>query len=332
MTGPARFSKTPALGSSPPAPHRPVVRAPGMAYHAPAMDEHDRHDQDDPLDDAQDARHRQRRQLLMRALPYGLVLLALLAYTGVGGFGLAVGIVVMVLWHEYGHIRAARRVGVGSRGIFLIPFLGGVAALDSMGKTRGEQVQIALGGPLYGLHLCAGALVLGLLFDAGGLFRQALLLWAGVNLFNLLPIHPLDGGRVVHALAHTVHPFAGVIVAGLGAAVSAPLAFFLLINPFQPLITLVVLAVAVVGVLEFSREHKAYVRYREVLEGPPAEGGPLSAEDAALLRMFGTGRLSRRGAGLYLANYLALTLLYLFLVVVGWYSPALGPAVLGGIG
>lgn len=125
----------------------------------------------------------------------------------------AIGLVVAAVFfasllaHELAHAVLARRAGIRVEGITLW-MLGGMAKLDGAAATPSQDLWIAAIGPLVSglLGLGFGALTLGMLaFDAPVLAIEATGWLAGVNvmlaLFNLLPGAPLDGGRIVRALA-----------------------------------------------------------------------------------------------------------------------------------
>jgi Zn-dependent protease len=112
-----------------------------------------------------------------------------------------------LLAHELAHAVLARRAGIRVDGITLW-MLGGVARLDGTAATPGQDLRIAIAGPLVSglLGIGFGALTFGLLaLGAPPLVIQAAAWLAGINLmlglFNLLPGAPLDGGRIVRALA-----------------------------------------------------------------------------------------------------------------------------------
>jgi len=86
-----------------------------------------------------------------------------------------------------------------TRGIYLIPLLGAAAVAEDNFPSRRAEATIALAGPLTGAVLAAGT---GLLYFAtrNGAFAAAAGWMALINLFNLLPVVPLDGGRVVKPL------------------------------------------------------------------------------------------------------------------------------------
>jgi Zn-dependent protease len=107
----------------------------------------------------------------------------------------------IVLLHEFGHGEAARHLGYGNRGITLMP-IGGVVLLENVGETPQESLFIALSGPVVNLWFC-------LVFECCilvsheatvGLFYLLLEVNAGIMLWNMVPIYPLDGGRVFRAV------------------------------------------------------------------------------------------------------------------------------------
>jgi Zn-dependent protease len=148
-----------------------------------------------------------------------LLFLAYLAWLGYqeGGSAAAVartlfiiGLFLCVLLHEFGHILMARRFGVRTPDVILLP-IGGVARLERLPERPRQEFLIALAGPLVTL-LIAVVLYLGIWLSGGSpalpdenlanvpYFTQ--LLWANIVLlgFNLIPAFPMDGGRVLRAM------------------------------------------------------------------------------------------------------------------------------------
>lgn len=160
-----------------------------------------------------------------------------------------------VLLHEFGHALAARRYGIRTRDITLLP-IGGVARLESTGETPWQELVIALAGPLVNVIIAAG-LAVGLFTGSlqwpqlashaveGSLPGQVLAANVFLVLFNLLPAFPMDGGRVLRALlAMRLSPVrATQIAAVVGKVLAVGLAFaglFLLHNPMLMFIALFV--------------------------------------------------------------------------------------------
>ncbi|MEK4512447.1 Zn-dependent protease [Paenibacillus anaericanus] len=115
---------------------------------------------------------------------------------------------IIVFIHELGHVIAARGFGVTVRSIQMLPF-GGVAVMEDTGYlTAGREMIISLAGPLQNVLLIGISWILHLLglWDGPFLFYfiEANLL---IALFNLLPILPLDGGKLVQSLCSIVLPY-----------------------------------------------------------------------------------------------------------------------------
>lgn len=148
-----------------------------------------------------------------------------------------------VVLHEFGHALAARRFGIGTRDVTLLP-IGGIARLDRMPRDPRQELWVALAGPAVNLGI-AGLLGIWLAADITGGSLAARLLSVNLALvaFNMLPAFPMDGGRVLRALLarRAGHARATEVAAkiGRGMAVVFGLAG-LLWNPMLILIALFV--------------------------------------------------------------------------------------------
>ncbi len=126
--------------------------------------------------------------------------------------------------HEYGHIKAMQYFGIKTKGIYLIPFVGGLAVADDKINTRWQDVVISIMGPVFGLLMSLVCLLLYGLTDLE-LFAGAAVLSALLNLFNLLPILPLDGGHVLKSISFSMRSWVGLSVCMAGIALGAWVAY-----------------------------------------------------------------------------------------------------------
>ena len=128
------------------------------------------------------------------------MLVSIAAYSLIWGWSFAAGFVILLLVHEMGHVIQLRREGIEASAPMFIPFLGAFVAAKSLGDDAGAEARVGLAGPVLGSLAC---LVPVAIWQAtGNEFWQALA-FVGffLNLFNLLPVLPLDGGRAMAALS-----------------------------------------------------------------------------------------------------------------------------------
>ena len=128
------------------------------------------------------------------------MLVSIGAYSLIWGWKFALGFVLLLLVHEYGHVLQLRREGVPASAPLFIPFLGAVVGMKRLPDDAAAEARVGLAGPVLG---SIGCLVpLGLHYATGDAFWQALAFTGFfLNLFNLLPVLPLDGGRAMAALS-----------------------------------------------------------------------------------------------------------------------------------
>ncbi|WEK54723.1 MAG: site-2 protease family protein [Candidatus Cohnella colombiensis] len=122
------------------------------------------------------------------------------AYAAFYGWKFGVALVYLIFVHEMGHLIAAKQKGIATSPAVFIPFMGALISLKERPRSAATEAYLAYGGPLAGLISFLPAVVL---YEWNGDPFWALVVYLGalINLFNMLPISPLDGGRIVSVLS-----------------------------------------------------------------------------------------------------------------------------------
>lgn len=171
----------------------------------------------------------------------------------VDGLAFIIALFGIVVLHELGHALMARRFGIATQDITLLP-IGGVARLERMPEDPKQELLVALAGPA--VNVVLAVLLFGVLLADHGLESlrnpavmsgslTAKLLWVNVGLviFNMLPAFPMDGGRVLRALLAIKLDYARAtrIAANIGQSMALLFGLFgLFSNPLLVLIALFV--------------------------------------------------------------------------------------------
>jgi Zn-dependent protease len=130
----------------------------------------------------------------------GSMLVSVGAYALIWGWKFAVGFVLLLFVHEMGHVLQLRREGIPASAPLFIPFLGAVVGAKSLGDDAAAEARVGLAGPVLGT-LAAAACVPLYALTGNELFLALAFTGFFLNLFNLLPVTPLDGGRAMAALS-----------------------------------------------------------------------------------------------------------------------------------
>ena len=133
-------------------------------------------------------------------------------YVWIGGWWFGIGLVVLLFVHEMGHVLEAKRQGLPVSVPVFIPFMGAMITMKQMPHNAWREARLAIARPIVGSLGALAIYLVGIAYDSRPLKALAFLGFL-INLFNLLPVIPLDGGRISAAL----HPamwfvgFAGLL-------------------------------------------------------------------------------------------------------------------------
>jgi Zn-dependent protease len=130
----------------------------------------------------------------------GTMLVSIAAYAWLWGVPFAIGFVVLLLVHEMGHVIQLRREGIKASTPMFIPFLGAVIGARSLGENALAEARVGLAGPVLG-SIGSAACILVWHATGNDIWRALAFTGFFLNLFNLLPVVPLDGGRAMAAMA-----------------------------------------------------------------------------------------------------------------------------------
>jgi Zn-dependent protease len=122
------------------------------------------------------------------------------AYALIWGWKFAAGFVALLFIHEMGHYIQLRREGVKPSGMLFIPFLGAAVGTRSLGGSALAEARVGLAGPILGSLATAALIPIAIATD-DEFWRALAFTGFFLNLFNLLPVVPLDGGRAMAAMA-----------------------------------------------------------------------------------------------------------------------------------
>ena len=134
-------------------------------------------------------------------------------YWSLYGWKFALGFVLSIYIHEMGHVIALRKYNIAASAPMFIPFLGAFVRLRQYPSSPAEDARVGLAGPIYGLGAAVVAW-LAAITTGQPIWYAIAYTGAWINLFNLIPVWQLDGGRGFRALTSKQRGMAlGVVVA-----------------------------------------------------------------------------------------------------------------------
>jgi Zn-dependent protease len=158
----------------------------------------------------------------------GSMLVSIGAYALIWGWQFAIGFVLLLFVHEMGHVIQLRREGVPASAPMFIPFLGAFVGMKKMPDDAAAEARVGLAGPVLGSLACFIPLAL---YAATGnhLFQALAFTGFFLNLFNLAPVLPLDGGRAMAALSPWMWLVGFGLLLGVGIAYPNPIIILILV-------------------------------------------------------------------------------------------------------
>lgn len=176
------------------------------------------------------------------------MLLMIIVYAKMYGWAFGLGFVLLLSVHEMGHYLSAKIIKLDVTLPIFIPFVGAAIRMKEEPKDAATEAKLAIGGPLLGSLGALICLIFHFVLNEDFLMALA---YSGfiLNLFNLIPLHPLDGGRVVSAISPKLW-FIGI-----------PIGVIALVKFFNPIL----LIILVLGIMQVISQYKDYNKsYYEV--------------------------------------------------------------------
>ena len=173
-------------------------------------------------------------------------------YVWIGGWAFGIGLVLLLFVHEMGHVLEAKRQGLPVSAPVFIPFLGALITLKQLPQDAWREAKLAIAGPILGSLGALAVYGVAVVEDSNRLKAIAFLGFF-INLFNLIPASPLDGGRIVTAL-HPALWFAGVLA----------LLVLVIVRPNPILILILLVAASEVWRRWQQRHHPEFQAYYRV--------------------------------------------------------------------
>jgi Zn-dependent protease len=167
--------------------------------------------------------------LFQAILPLLSLVVSILVYAWLFGWQLSLGIIVLLFIHEIGHYLVIRAKGLPASLPVFIPLLGAYVVMRRMPASVRDEAEIAIAGPALGALSGIACYLLFQVTQEPSLLLLAQLAFL-LNLINMIPVAPLDGGRIVGAISRWIW-LLGLVVIAVG--------FFYLDSPIVRIVLLI---------------------------------------------------------------------------------------------
>src|SRR6266568_1399421 len=157
-------------------------------------------------------------------------IVSIVIYSFLFGWPFAVGLVALLFIHEMGHALVMKLKGLPVGGMIFIPMLGAAVLMNKMPKNAKDEAEVGIAGPIAGAIASSVCLLLAIVYP-GTLWAPLAYFGFFINLFNLIPIVPFDGGRILAAIDRRIWiiGFIGLVAFQIWSWFNGSTNFFLLL-------------------------------------------------------------------------------------------------------
>lgn len=151
-------------------------------------------------------------------------------YSLIFGWQFAVGLVALLFIHEMGHALVMKLKGIPVGGMIFIPLMGAAVLMNRMPKNARDEAEVGIAGPIAGAIASSICLALAIVYP-GTIWAPLAYFGFLINLFNLIPIVPFDGGRILAAIDRRIWivGFIGLVAFQIWSWLNGSTNFFLLL-------------------------------------------------------------------------------------------------------
>jgi Zn-dependent protease len=143
-------------------------------------------------------------------------IVSIFIYSFIFGWRFAIGLVALLFIHEMGHALVMKLKGIPIGGLIFIPLLGAAVTMRQVPQNARDEAEVGIAGPIAGAIASSACLVLAAQAGASPIWAALAYFGFFLNLFNLIPIVPFDGGRVLAAIDRRVWILGFLALLGFG--------------------------------------------------------------------------------------------------------------------